>query len=130
MAKQPVSMKPSMEILDTPNALFEDVSPANSYDHIITNSIKEQFNKSSEYDELYDESERFDEKNKNILSRLYPSDTTNDSEGEEENNREVPPVLSSSPRREDKPRKRDSFLNNVFKRKSLEKKHYLLRSEE
>jgi len=135
-------LKPDGEKLETPNGLMEEMSPAVcSYDHIITSSIKEQFNKSSELDESYD-SENY-EKNKNILSGLsqssYATSTTNPnidknlimtemyqsaesgSSSIEDDSKDYP--NEHFPAKGEKIRKKKSFLNNVFKKRSFDRKH-------
>ncbi|ORX47586.1 hypothetical protein BCR36DRAFT_584681 [Piromyces finnis] len=140
--KQVIMLKDG-EKLEMTNGLVDEVSPAaiNSYDHIITSSIKEQFNKSSELEESF-ESENY-YKNKNILSELsqssyatssttqntphdkhlimtemYPSIESDSSSIEEDNN-----GIETFYIRGDKIRKRQSFLNNVFKKRSFDRKH-------
>jgi len=156
-AKPSLREKPSIETEAKiiPHTLPSEVSStgASSYDQILPNSIKEQMNKSSEMDESYD-SENY-EKNKHILSRLsqnsyglsspvsphnlmmtelYPNEDENSSTTSSSSDSDDDNDDSDDGGEENQPnkqvRKKTSFLNNVFKKRSFERNHYVMNNEE
>jgi len=127
------SMKPSVE---NEKVVNEDISHGiSSYDNIIPSSIREQLNKSSDMEESFDENY---EKNKNILSGLsqssYTTSTTQnglldknllmtDMEMYDSDHNTSIEENASFHIKGEKIKKKKSFLNNVFKKRSFDRKH-------
>jgi len=129
------------------NGTVEEASSvgANSYDQILPSSINEQL-KSSEVDESYD-SENYDknshvlkglsqnsfglspfEKNNLMMTELYPHEDLPTPMIDEEDHVDYNDYNDLRPI--EKIKKKKSFLNNVFKKRSFERKHYVMNPEE
>jgi len=149
-SKESLREEPFIDTGAKTNQNVEEASSVgvNSYDQILPSSINEQMNKSSEIDESYD-SENYDknsrvlkglsqnsfglspfERNNLMMTELYPNEieslptpVTDEEDHVDYNDyNDLRPVENI--------KKKKSFLNNVFKKRSFERKHHVMNPEE